>query len=410
MKQKLNCPINLVLYLLPIRSSFPSEDLFCDIRINMSTETNAIECKAAVLYAPRTDFVIETITVNPPKDDEVRIKMVAAGICFSDVHVQTGGFPWINYPLIGGHEATAVVESVGKDVTLFKTGDQVIPIWCYQCGECVDCKKGKRNVCLESIGFLMKCTLLDGTSRFKCKDRTVNHFLLVSAFSEYAVLPERALAKVDPTLDLKNMTPFGCCFMTGYGAVTKTAEVEEGSTVAVVGLGAVGLCALLGARDRKASKIIAVDVNPDKESFAFKFGATHFINPLNHSGKKTSDCVKELTGGVGADYVFPCVGNTVVLEDALNTARFGSGEVVIIGIQEEDIKIDTTQLIFGKTLKGTWGADCCCAKDIPDMLAMYKSGNLPTDLLVTHRIPLHLINYGFELLKEGKSIRTIIDF
>lgn len=376
----------------------------------MSTVGKPIQCRAAVSWGKKKDLTIETITVDPPKDHEVRIKIVAAGVCFSDIHINEGNNPLFNFPVVLGHEATGIVESVGEKVTLVKPGDAVIPLWNYQCGKCHFCLKKKRNVCLEGATYAIPGVLPDKTTRMTCKGQTLYQCLMVAAFSEYTVVPEMAVAKLKPNTPLEKVAPYGCCMPTGYGAVTKTAKVEPDSTVVVVGLGAIGLSAVLGARDAKASKIIGVDTNPDKKEIGEKFGITDFVNPKDHPNKKTSDIIKEMTGGLGADFIFVCVGSKAVVEDSLSSVRMGGGEVIIVGIVDDPPAFSVTDILFGKTVKGTWCGDFHCRTDLPLLVDDYMAGKFPTDLLITHTLPLERINEAFELLKKGKSIRTIIKF
>lgn len=381
-------------------------------KLMMSTRGKPITCRAAVCWEVKKPLQIETVIVDPPKPHEVRVKMVAASICHSDLSAVDGAFPEFVFPAVLGHEGTGIVESTGEDVTRVRPGDHVILIWNYQCGECSNCVKGKRNICLKMICPVMSGKMLDGTTRLTSKGFSLNHCTMITAFCEYSVMPERCMGKLRKGVPLEKISMFGCCVPTGYGAAKFTAKVEAGSTVAVIGLGGIGLCTVLGARDCQADMIIGVDINPDKEPLAMKFGATDFVNPLNYPGKLTSCIINELTDGKGVDYAFVCVGINSVIEDAFECIRCGGGELIIVGLPDpkEKLSFEGFPFLFGKTVKGTWIGDTKCLKDIPDLVDIYMKGSLPTDLLITNILPLEKINEGLDLIRQGKSIRTVIQY
>ncbi|XP_068088047.1 alcohol dehydrogenase 1-like [Hyperolius riggenbachi] len=369
-----------------------------------------IKCKAAVAWEKGKPLVIEEIEVQPPKANEVRIKMVSTGICRTDEHAIDGTFVGVEYPVIPGHEGAGVVESVGKGVTNVKPGDKVIPVCLPQCGECSSCLNPNSNYCFKSHFSESQNLLPDKTSRFSCKGKTVHHFLWSSTFSEYIVIPAKAAAKLDDKAPMEKACLFGCAFPTGYGAAAKTAKVEPGTTCAVFGLGAIGLSAIIGCKVSGATRIIAIDTNNSKFEKAKQFGATDCINPKDYS-KPIQEVIKEMTGD-GVHYSFECIGNVDIMKAALECTHPGYGTAVIIGVAPQDgrISFDPVLLLSGRTWKSSILGGYRGVEWFPKLVSDYMAGKFNIDGLVTHTLPFTKINEGFELLKSGKSIRTVLLF
>ncbi|KAM4706830.1 alcohol dehydrogenase 1-like isoform 2-T2 [Discoglossus pictus] len=376
----------------------------------MATAGKVIKCKAAVAWGPNKPLSIEEIEVAPPKAHEVRIKIVATGICRSDDHVLEGKITEIKYPIILGHEAAGIVESVGKGVTKIKPGDKVIPLFVPQCGECRCCVDPKSNLCDKNDIGKYSCFMLDNTTRFTCKGKPVYKFVSTSTFTEYTVVDEIAVAKIDDNAPLDLVCLIGCGFSTGYGSAVKVAGVTPGSSCVVFGLGGVGLSALIGCKVAGAAKIIGVDVNSDKFAKAKKLGATDCINPKDFK-EPINEVLAKMTDG-GVDYSFECIGVPDLMVSALQSSHFGCGTSVIVGVAPtaSQMSFDPMLMLTGRTLKGAvfggWKSKDCVPKLVKD--AMAKKFTL--DELVTHRLPFEKINEGFELLRKGESIRTVLYF
>lgn len=367
-----------------------------------------IKCKAAVAWGPGKPLSIEDVEVAPPMAHEVRIKVVATGVCHTDNEYLYGqamkGRP---FPLVLGHEAAGIVESVGPEVTKFSPGDKVIPLFLPQCGECERCQSRKTNHCKKNWENTQAGVLADGTSRISCNSQQIYQFLGVSSFSQYTVVPDTSLTKIRSDAPLDKVFLLGCGVTTGYGAARKTAKVEEGSSCAVFGLGAVGLAAVMGCQAAGASTIIAVDINPDKFEKALSFGATECVNPRDHA-KPIQEVVAEKTGG-GVDYALECVGDPDVMTSALESTRDAWGVCVIAGWTEtETIDIKVEKLLMGRTLKGTYFGGWKSVEDVPKLVDSYMNKTLKLDEFITHSLPLEQINEAFDTLKNGKSIRTVI--
>ncbi|XP_018419785.1 PREDICTED: alcohol dehydrogenase 1-like [Nanorana parkeri] len=368
----------------------------------MSTAGKIIKCKAAVAWAPNQPLAIEEIEVQPPKTDEVRIKMVSTAICRTDDHAIHGTFAGLHFPIILGHEGAGIIESVGKGVTGLKPGDKVIPLCLPQCGKCSSCLNPKSNYCFKTHFYESQNVMPDKTPRFSCKGKAVYHFLWTSTFSEYIVMPTDAVAKIDDRAPMEKVCLFGCGFPTGYGAAVNTAKVEPGTTCAVFGLGAIGLSVIIGCKVSGASKMIAIDINSSKFEKAKLFGATDCINPNDYS-KPIQEVITEMTGH-GVHYSFECIGNTDVMKAALECTHPGYGTSVIIGEAPQDKKItfDPLLLLTGRT----WKSSLIGGFKTMDSMA----GIIDVDGLETHTLPFTQINEGFQLLRSGKSIRTVLLF
>ncbi|XP_029453258.1 alcohol dehydrogenase 1-like [Rhinatrema bivittatum] len=375
----------------------------------MATAGKVIKCKAAIAWGPNK-LSVEEIEVAPPKAHEVRVKILATGICRSDDHVLSGVISNFQFPAILGHEAAGVIESVGEGVTKLKPGDKVIPLFVPQCGKCVCCKNPDSNLCLKNDIGRYAGLMADGTSRFTCKGQKVYNFIHTSTFTEYTVLDEIAVAKIDDDAPLDKISPIGCGFSTGYGSAVNVAKVKPGSTCVVFGLGGVGLSAAIGCKVAGASRIIGVDINKDKFQKAKDIGVTECISPKD-CDKPIQEVLTEMTGG-GVDYSFECIGNVDIMVAALQCTHPGFGTCVIVGLAPSTHKFsfDPMLLLTGRTLKGAlfggWKSKDC----VPKIVSDYMAKKFDLSELVTHTLPLDKINEGFELLKDGKSIRTVLKF
>ncbi|XP_072191245.1 alcohol dehydrogenase 1-like [Excalfactoria chinensis] len=376
----------------------------------MATSGKVIRCRAAVAWAAGKSLSVEEIEVAPPKAHEVRVKVVATGICHTDEHVLGGTFPNVEFPVILGHEGAGIVESTGEGVTSVKPGDKVILIPLPQCGECSFCLNPDSNYCLKSHLTEPQNLLPDKTSRFTCKGKQIHHYLWISTFAEYTVVPEYALAKIDAAAPLDKVCLLGCGFSTGYGAAINTAKVKPGSTCAVFGLGGVGLSVVMGCKASGASRIIAIDINKDKFARAKELGATECINPKDFK-KPIQQVLTEMTGH-GVDYSFEVVGTADTLIAALASCNMNTGVCVLVGVTPAGTTapIDPFLLLSGRTCKGTLAGGWKMRDSIPKLVASYMEKKFNSDLLITHTLPFAKINEGFELLRAGKSIRTVLLF
>nr|XP_020443520.1 alcohol dehydrogenase 1-like isoform X2 [Monopterus albus] len=371
----------------------------------MATAGKVIKCKAAVSWEPNKPLVIEEIEVAPPQVNEVRIKIVAAAVCRSDLYQLLEAMPKDDFPTILGHEAAGIVESVGPGVTEFQPGDKVIPVFLSQCRECRFCKSPKTNQCEKSWFNVQH----DGSeSRFTCKGKKLLPFIGTSTFSEYTVVNQIAVAKIDPAAPLDKVCLLGCGICTGYGAAVNTAKVEPGSTCAVFGLGAVGLAAVMGCKAAGAKKIIAVDINPEKFEKAKVFGATDFVNPKDHD-KPISQVLAEMTNG-GVDYSLECTGNVGVMRSALESCIQAWGVSVIVGWTElHDVATRPVQLVKGRTWKGSHFGGFKSKDGVSEMVKAYLDKKVKVDEFITHNMTLDQINDAIELMKHSKCIRTVLN-
>ncbi len=372
--------------------------------------TQSIKSKAAIAWGPGQPLSIEEIDVMPPQKGEVRVRIVASGVCHTDAFTLSGDDPEGVFPCVLGHEGGGIVESIGEGVTSVAVGDHVIPLYTPECGECKFCLSGKTNLCQKIRETQGQGLMPDGTTRFHKDGQPIYHYMGCSTFSEYTVLPEISLAKVNPAAPLEEVCLLGCGVTTGMGAVMNTAKVEEGATVAIFGLGGIGLSAIIGAVMAKASRIIAIDINEGKFDLARQLGATDCINPQNYD-KPIQDVIVELTDG-GVDYSFECIGNVNVMRSALECCHKGWGESVIIGVAGAGQEISTRpfQLVTGRVWRGSAFGGVKGRSELPDYVERYLKGEFKLDHFITHTMALDNINEAFELMHEGKSIRTVIHF
>jgi len=369
-----------------------------------------IRSRAAVAFAPNQPLQIVEVDVEPPRAGEVLVRIVATGVCHTDAYTLSGQDSEGVFPCILGHEGGGIVEAVGEGVTSLAVGDHVIPLYTAECGSCKFCTSGKTNLCSAVRETQGKGLMPDGTTRFSYQGQPVYHYMGCSTFSEYTVLPEVSLAKIPKEAPLEKVCLLGCGVTTGIGAVLNTAKVEEGATVAIFGLGGIGLAAIIGAKMAKASRIIAIDINPAKFAIARELGATDCINPQEHE-QPIQQVVVEMTGG-GVDYSFECVGNVQLMRAALECCHKGWGESTIIGVAPAGAEISTRpfQLVTGRVWRGSAFGGVKGRTELPGYVEKAQRGEIPLDTFITHNLPLDAINEAFELMHEGKSIRTVIHY
>ncbi|MFC3034533.1 S-(hydroxymethyl)glutathione dehydrogenase/class III alcohol dehydrogenase [Pseudoalteromonas fenneropenaei] len=369
-----------------------------------------IKSRAAVAWGPKQPLSIEEVDVMLPKKGEVLVRIVATGVCHTDAFTLSGEDPEGIFPAILGHEGGGIVEQVGEGVTSVAVGDHVIPLYTPECGECKFCTSGKTNLCQKIRATQGKGLMPDGTTRFYKDGKPIFHYMGCSTFSEYTVLPEISLAKVNPAAPLEEVCLLGCGVTTGMGAVLKTAKVQKGDTVAIFGLGGIGLSAVIGAVMAGASRIIGVDINTSKFALAQKLGATECINP-NDYDKPIQEVIVEMTDG-GVDFSFECIGNVNVMRSALECCHKGWGESVIIGVAGAGQEISTRpfQLVTGRVWRGTAFGGVKGRSELPGIVEDYLAGKFKLDDFITHTMALDGINEAFDLMHEGKSIRSVIHY
>jgi S-(hydroxymethyl)glutathione dehydrogenase/alcohol dehydrogenase len=369
-----------------------------------------MKSRAAVAFGPGQPLQLVEIDVEPPRKGEVLVKVTHTGVCHTDAFTLSGDDPEGLFPCVLGHEGAGVVVEVGEAVTSVGPGDHVIPLYTAECGECLFCRSGKTNLCVAVRATQGKGVMPDGTMRFSHDGRPVHHYMGCSTFSEYTVVAEVSLAKINPKANHEQVCLLGCGVTTGLGAVQNTAKVQAGDTVAVFGLGGIGLAVIQGARRAKARRIIAIDVNPAKFVLARRMGATDCVNPKDHD-KPIQQVVIEMTGW-GVDHSFECIGNVQVMRAALECAHRGWGQSVIIGVAGAGQEISTRpfQLVTGRTWKGTAFGGVKGRSQLPGMVEEAMRGEIELAPFVTHTLPLDRINEAFELMHEGKSIRSVIHY
>ncbi|MBI1261233.1 MAG: S-(hydroxymethyl)glutathione dehydrogenase/class III alcohol dehydrogenase [Rhizobiales bacterium] len=367
-----------------------------------------MDVRAAVAFEAGKPLEIETVQLEGPRAGEVLVEIKATGICHTDAFTLSGDDPEGLFPAILGHEGAGVVVEVGPGVTSLAVGDHVIPLYTPECRECDYCTSHKTNLCQSIRTTQGRGVMPDGSSRFSYKGKPVLHYMGCSTFANYTVLPEIALAKIRKDAPFDKVCYIGCGVTTGIGAVLFTAKVEAGANVVVFGLGGIGLNVIQGAKLVGANKIIGVDLNPARESLARQFGMTDFVNPKEVKGDLVGHLV-ELTNG-GADYSFECIGNVNTMRQALECCHKGWGESVIIGVAGAGQEISTRpfQLVTGRVWKGSAFGGARGRTDVPKIVDWYMDGKINIDDLITHTMPLEEINKGFDLMHEGKSIRSVV--
>jgi S-(hydroxymethyl)glutathione dehydrogenase / alcohol dehydrogenase len=369
-----------------------------------------MDVRAAVAHAPGQPLQIETVQLEGPKAGEVLIEIKATGVCHTDAFTLSGADPEGLFPTILGHEGGGIVVEVGPEVKSLKPGDHVIPLYTPECRYCEYCLSGKTNLCQAIRVTQGKGLMPDSTSRFSLKGKMLHHYMGTSTFANYTVLPEIAVAKIREDAPLDKVCLIGCGVTTGIGAVINTAKVEPGANVVVFGLGGIGLNIIQAARMVGADMIVGVDLNPEKCPLAEKMGMTHFVNPKEVEGDLVPYLV-DLTKG-GADYSFECIGNVSVMRQALECCHKGWGVSVIVGVAGAGQEISTRpfQLVTGRVWKGTAFGGAKGRTDVPKIVDWYMSGKIEIDPLVTHTMPLDRINEAFDLMHEGKAIRSVITY
>lgn len=369
-----------------------------------------MKSRAAVAFAPNQPLEIIEIEVAPPKKGEVLVKISHSGVCHTDAFTLSGADPEGLFPVVLGHEGAGIVIEVGEDVTSVAPGDHVIPLYTAECQQCDFCLSGKTNLCIAVRETQGRGVMPDGTSRFSYQGQPLYHYMGCSTFSEYTVIAEVSLAKINPAADHEQVCLLGCGVTTGLGAVHNTAKVQPGDSIAVFGLGGIGLAVVQGARQAKAGRIIVIDTNPQKFDLAIKFGATDCINP-NDYDKPIQQVIVEMTTW-GVDHSFECIGNVNVMRSALESAHRGWGQSVIIGVAGAGQEISTRpfQLVTGRVWKGSAFGGVKGRSQLPIMVEDAMQGKIDLAPFVTHRLPLNEINQAFDLMHHGESIRSVIHF
>ena len=366
-----------------------------------------MKSRAAVAFAAGKPLEIVEVDLEGPRAGEVLVEIKASGVCHTDAFTLSGDDPEGAFPAILGHEGAGVVVEVGPGVKSLKVGDHVIPLYTPECRECDYCLHPKTNLCQAIRSTQGQGVMPDGTSRFSFEGKKVLHYMGCSTFSNYTVLPEIALAKIRSDAPFDKVCYIGCGVTTGVGAVLFTMKVEFGSTVAVFGLGGIGLNVIQGAAMAGASRIIGVDLNPERVELATRFGMTDFVNPSDHDN--VTQAIIDMTGG-GVDYSFECIGNVKTMRQALECCHKGWGQSCIIGVAGAGQEISTRpfQLVTGRGWRGTAFGGARGRSDVPKIVDWYMEGRVKIDPLITHTMPLEQINDAFDLMHEGKSIRSVV--
>jgi S-(hydroxymethyl)glutathione dehydrogenase/alcohol dehydrogenase len=369
-----------------------------------------MDVRAAVAWEAGKKLSIETVQLEGPKAGEVLVEIKATGVCHTDKYTLSGADPEGLFPSILGHEGAGIVVDVGPGVRHLKKGDHVIPLYTPECRECKSCTSRKTNLCTSIRATQGKGLMPDGTSRFSKDGKPIFHYMGCSTFANFTVLPEIALAKIRDDAPFEKVCYIGCGVTTGLGAVIFTAKVEPGSTVAVFGLGGIGLNVIQGAKLVGADMIIGVDINPAREALARQFGMTHFVNPKAISGDLVPHLV-ELSGG-GLDYTFECVGSTALMRQALEACHRGWGVSTVIGVAAAGQEISTRpfQLVTGRRWIGSAFGGARGRTDVPKIVDWYMDRKINIDDLITHVLPLEQINDAFDLMTSGESIRTVVTY
>ena len=368
-----------------------------------------MKTKAAVAWKAGEPLTIETVDLDGPHAGEVLVEVKATGICHTDWFTLSGADPEGLFPAILGHEGAGIVREVGAGVTTLRPGDHVIPLYTPECRQCKFCLSRKTNLCQKIRATQGKGLMPDGSSRFSLDGKPILHYMGTSTFANHIVVPEIAVAKIRDDAPFDVACYIGCGVTTGVGAVIFTAKVEAGANVVVFGLGGIGLNVIQGARLVGASRIVGVDVNPAREAIARRFGMTDFVNPKEVAS--VVDAIVQLTDG-GADHSFECIGNVKVMRQALECAHRGWGQSIIIGVAGAGQEIATRpfQLVTGRVWKGTAFGGARGRTDVPRIVDWYMDKRINIDDLITHVLPFDRINEGFELMRRGESIRTVLTY
>ncbi|HEX4151358.1 MAG TPA: S-(hydroxymethyl)glutathione dehydrogenase/class III alcohol dehydrogenase [Steroidobacteraceae bacterium] len=369
-----------------------------------------MKTKAAVAWEAGRPLVIEMVDLKGPKAGEVLVRMVASGVCQTDAFTLSGADTEGLFPAILGHEGGGIVEDIGRNVTSVRAGDHVIPLYTPECGTCEACLSNRTNQCTRLRRTQDRGLMPDGKSRFSLRGKQILHYMGTSTFSEHIVLPEIAVAKVDPAAPLREICLLGCVVTAGIGAVLNTAQVIPGSTIAVFGLGGVGLSVVQGAVLAKAQRIIAVDLNPIKWPLAKALGATDFVNPKDYAGP-IQQVILDMTRG-GVDYSFECIGNVHAMRAALECCRSGWGQSVILGIAGAGQEISTrpAQLMSGRLWRGSVFGGVKGRSQLPGFVDRYLAGDIRIEPLISRVLPIEKINQAFDLVHEGSTIRSVLEF
>nr|XP_020030487.1 alcohol dehydrogenase 4 isoform X2 [Castor canadensis] len=380
----------------------------------MGTTGKVIKCKAAIAWEVNKPLCIEEVEVAPPKAHEVRIQVVATSVCHTDAYTINPKFKEALFPVILGHECAGIVESIGPGVNNVKPGDKVIPFFAPQCKKCKFCLSPHTNLCGKIRNFktpnIDQEVMEDKTSRFTCRGKPVYHFMGVSSFSQYTVVSDVNVAKIDDDANLERVCLIGCGFSSGYGAAINTAKVTPGSTCAIFGLGGVGLSAVIGCKIAGASRIIGIDINSEKFTKAKALGATDCLNPQDLD-KPIQEVIVELTSG-GVDFALECAGGYESMRAALDCTTVGWGSCTVVGVKpgDKDLDVSPVDLIVGRTMNGTFFGGWKSVDSVPKLVSDYKNKKFDLDALVTHNLPFDKVNEAFDLMEQGKSIRTILTF
>jgi len=370
-----------------------------------------MKTKAAIAFEAGKPLEIDMVNIDGPREGEVLIEIKSTGVCHTDAYTLSGKDPEGIFPSILGHEGAGVVREVGNNVTSLKKDDHVIPLYTPECRKCKFCLSGKTNLCQSIRETQGKGLMPDGTSRFSFKDKVIYHYMGTSTFSNYTVVPEIALAKIRNDAPANKVCYIGCGVTTGIGAVLNTAKMEKNATAVIFGLGGIGLNVIQGCKIAEAKIILGIDLNPNRESLGKKFGMTHFLNPKDFEENELMNHIIEITAG-GADYSFECIGNTKVMRQALECCHKGWGQSIIIGVAGagEEISTRPFQLVTGRVWKGTAFGGAKGRTDVPNIVDWYMDKKINIDDLITHEFSLEEINKAFDLMHEGKSIRSVINF
>ena len=369
-----------------------------------------MKVRAAIAREAGKKLSIETVDLDGPREGEVLVEIKATGICHTDEYTLSGADSEGLFPSILGHEGAGIVVDVGRNVTSLKKGDHVIPLYTPECRQCEYCLSRKSNLCVSIRGTQGKGLMPDSSSRFSCNGETIYHYMGTSTFANFTVVPEIALAKIRSDAPLEKVCYIGCGVTTGIGAVINTAKVEAGARAIVFGLGGIGLNVIQGLRMVGAEQIVGVDLNPRRKAIAEKFGMTDFVNPAEVEGDLVPYLVN-LTKG-GGDYTFECIGNVQVMRQALESSHRGWGQCIIIGVAPAGAEIATRpfQLVTGRSWRGTAFGGARGRTDVPRIVDWYMDGKINIDDLITHVLPFEQINEGFDLMRRGDSIRTVLTY